>query len=222
MNVIIAGGGQVGSYIASLLLSNKCSVSIIDNRVHIIERLKQELPLATIIFGNGSDPDILESAGIRNADVLVAVTGADETNLVASTIAKFEFGVPRVVGRVNSPKNAWLFNSKMGVDVSLNQADILSHLVIEEIDLKHIFTLLKLSMGSYSIVQVEVGNESEAVGNSIKNLEIPAGAKLILLSHGRDVTLPSGDTIICGGDVILALANEDARVKLNEIFGGDE
>jgi trk system potassium uptake protein len=221
MNVIIIGGGQVGSYIANLLIDNKCSVSIIDHQEHIVEKLKNELPLATIVLGNGTDPNILEAAGVRRAYALVAVTGADETNLVASTIAKFEFGIPRVVGRVNSPKNAWLFNANMGVDVSLNQADILSHLVIEEIDLKHILTLLKLSMGSYSIVQVDVDSKSKAVGKAVKNLEFPAESKLILLSRGKDVTLPSGDTVIYGGDVILALANEDSREKLNEFFGGD-
>jgi len=94
MNVIIVGGGQVGSYIASLLLFNKYDVKIIDNREHIIEKLKKELPAESVVFGSGTDPNILEAAGINKADVLVAVTGADETNLVASNLAKFEFGVP--------------------------------------------------------------------------------------------------------------------------------
>ena len=218
MNVIIIGGGQVGSYIANLLLSNKYTVRLIDNREHIIKKLQKELPAECIIFGNGTDPNILEAAGISKADALVAVTGADETNLVAATLAKFEFGVPRVVGRVNNPKNAWLFNAKMGVDVSLNQADILGHMVIEEMDLKNIFTLLKLSMGSYSIVRISVDEDSFAVGKAVRDLNIPAEAKLILLSRGDDVTLPVGDTMIEAGDVILALANEVTQVKLNGMF----
>lgn len=218
MNVIIIGGGQVGSYIANLLLSNKYTIRIIDNREHIIEKLQKELPAETIIFGNGTDPNILEVAGVSKADVLVAVTGADETNLVAATLAKFEFGVPRVIGRVNNPKNAWLFNAKMGVDVSLNQADILGHMVIEEMDLKNIFTLLKLSMGNYSIVRISVDEDSFAVGKNVRDLGIPTEAKLILLSRGKDVTLPVGDTLIKAGDVLLALTNEETQIKLNAMF----
>lgn len=221
MNVIIVGGGQVGSYIANLLLFNKYNVKIIDNREHIILKLKKELPAETVVFGNGTDPDILEAAGIKKADVLVAVTGADETNLVASTLAKFEFGVPRVVGRVNNPKNAWLFNIQMGVDVNLNQADILGHMVIEEMDLRNIFTLLKLSMGNYSIIRTVVEDQSLAIGKAIKDLNFPVESRLILISRDKNVILPVGDTVIEQSDVILALANEETQVIINEMFGSN-
>lgn len=221
MNVIIIGGGQVGSYIANLLLFNKYSVKIIDNREHIIEKLKKELPAESVVFGNGTDPDILEAAGIKKADVLVAVTGADETNLVASTLAKFEFGVPRVVGRVNNPKNAWLFTIQMGVDVSLNQADILGHMVIEEMDLRNIFTLLKLSMGTYSIIRTVVEDQSLAIGKAIRDLNFPVESRLILLSRDKNVILPVGETVIEKGDIILALANEVTQVTINEMFGSN-
>ena len=222
MNVIIVGGGQVGSYIANLLLLNKYSVKIIDNREHIIEKLKRELPVESVVFGNGTDPNILEAAGISKADVLVAVTGADETNLVASTLAKFEFGVPRVVGRVNNPKNAWLFTAQMGVDVNLNQADILGHMVIEEMDLRNIFTLLKLSMGTYSIIRTVVEDQSSAVGKAVKDLDFPKESRLILLSRGQNAILPVGDTVIEQGDIILALANEETQIIINGMFGSNQ
>lgn len=222
MNVIIVGGGQVGSYIANLLLLNKYSVKIIDNREHIIEKLNRELPVESVVFGNGTDPNILEAAGISKADVLVAVTGADETNLVASTLAKFEFGVPRVVGRVNNPKNAWLFTAQMGVDVNLNQADILGHMVIEEMDLRNIFTLLKLSMGTYSIIRTVVEDQSSAVGKAVKDLDFPKESRLILLSRGQNAILPVGDTVIEQGDIILALANEETQIIINDMFGSNQ
>ena len=106
MKVIIIGGGQVGAYIAKLLLNDNCSVKVIENREIVVEKLKKILPLDTIVLGSGTDPNILESCGIAEADVVATVTGADETNLVASTIAKFEFDVPRVIARVNNPQNA--------------------------------------------------------------------------------------------------------------------
>jgi len=219
MKVIIIGGGQVGAYIANLLLNNNCSVKVIENRKHVLAKLEKDLPKDNIVYGSGTDPNILESVGIADADVVAAVTGADETNLVASTIAKFEFGVPRVIARVNNPKNAWMFNSDMGVDVGLNQADLMAHLVVEEMDLKNILTLLKINSSDYSIVQMNVDNKSEAVDKVVKDLVIPANAVLIAISRGKDTIIPRGDTIIYGGDKILALADKNAAVTINELFG---
>ena len=99
---------------------------------------------------------MLEKAQIVHANVLAAVTGSDETNLVITSLARFEFNVPRVIARVNNPKNSWLFNSEMGVDVFLNQAEILAQLVAEEMSLGDMMTLLKLRRGSYSVVEEKV------------------------------------------------------------------
>ncbi|MEI6579631.1 MAG: NAD-binding protein [Eubacteriales bacterium] len=219
MKVVIIGGGKVGSYIAKLLLDNNISVKVIEQREDIYEKLKSELPLNAIVFGNGTDPNVLESAGIAQADVVAAVTGADETNLVASTITKFEYNIPRVIARVNNPKNAWLFNVGMGVDVGLNQADLMAHLVVEEIDFTSILTLMKINHGSYSIVQVKVEDHSEAVQKAVSDLPIPSTAVLIAIYRGKDVIIPHGDTIIGSGDNILAFADTDAQITLNKIFG---
>lgn len=218
MKVVIIGGGQVGEHIASLLLNNDYSVKVIDNREHIVDKLKKELPSETVILGNGTDPNILEAAGINSADVVVSVTGADEVNLVASTIAKFEFGVSRVVARVNNPKNSWLYNIGIGVDVAVNQADLMAHIVIEEMDLKNMFTLMKLSLGGYSIVQIKVDEASKAVHKEVKALNIPFNSKLITIYRGEEVILPGGDTVINAGDSILALANSETQAEVNKIF----
>ena len=111
MNIIIIGGGKVGAYIAKLLLNDNYSVKVIENRKDVLDKLKKEIPEDNIVLGSGTEPNVLESSGITETDVVAAVTGADETNLVASTIAKFEFGVPRVIARVNNPQNMWLFKS---------------------------------------------------------------------------------------------------------------
>lgn len=218
MNIIIVGGGQVGSYVANLLLNDNHKVKIIDHRMPIINKLKKELPEDSIIFGNGTDPDVLEKAGILRTDVFLAVTGADETNLVASTLAKYEFGVPQTVGRVNNPKNAWLFTYTNGVDISVNQADILGHMVIEEMNMKNMFTLMKLFMGNYSIIQIHVAQGSKAVGNTVASLGIPDGAKLILIKHNEEVSLPGGDTIIRANDIVIALAGAEEQKVLHQLF----
>ena len=219
MKVIILGGGQVGEYIANLLLNNNYSVKVIDSRENVVAKLLKRFPEGNIIFGNETDPNILEAAGIASADAVVAVCRDDEVNLVASTIAKFEFDVPRVIARVNNPKNAWLFNSDMGVDVGLNQADLMAHLIIEEMDLKNMFTLMKLPLGSYSIVQIKVDDKSDGDGKAVKDLHIPEHAWLIMISRDKDAIIPRGDTIIHGGDIVMALANQETEITLNKLLG---
>ncbi|MFA5283399.1 MAG: NAD-binding protein [Bacilli bacterium] len=219
MKVLIIGGGQVGLYIAKLLLSNNCEVKVIENRDGSVAKLKKALPEGTVVVGSGSDPNILESCGIGDADVVAAVTGADETNLVAATIAKFEFGVPRVIANVNNPSNAWLFNASMGVDVTLNQADLMAHIVIEEMDLKNMMTLMKMNHGNFSIVQVKVSANSRAVNKDIKDLDLPAQAVLFAIYRGENVLIPRGNTTICSGDDVLAFTDDEGKIRINDLFG---
>ena len=218
MKVIIIGGGQTGAYIAGILLANKCEVTVIENRENIYQKLKRDIPEKNIIFGNGTDPNVLEQAGIAKADVLAAVTGADETNLVAATIARFEFDVPRVIARVNNPKNAWLFNAGMGVDVAINQADLLAHLVVEEMNQVAMLTLMKISRGTYSIVQYTVSEAAEAAGKAVRELTLPEQAVIIALYQGEKTLIPHGDTVIGKKDIVLAFADEAAQQKLNQLF----
>jgi trk system potassium uptake protein TrkA len=219
VKAIIIGGGQMGSYIASLLIKNGCQVKVIDNRDKVIERLRKELPDETIAVGSGTDPSLLEACGIAETDVVAAVTGTDETNLVASTIAKFEFNVPRVIARVNNPKNTWLFGREMGVDAGLNQADLMARLIVEEMSLKNIMTLLELDHGGYSIVETVVDARAAAVGRAVKELEIPEHTLLIAIFRGADVLIPRGGTVIEAGDKLLAFGKVEARAAINALFG---
>ena len=134
-SVIIVGGGKVGSYLAAFLSEHGCLVQLIEIRAEEIARLRLELkhPNVGVRLGSGTDPAVLEEAGIRRASVVAAVTGDDEVNLVVTSLARFEFNVPRTIVRVNNPKNAWLHTAVMGVDVALNQADLIAHMIAEEI-----------------------------------------------------------------------------------------
>lgn len=219
MEVIIIGGGQAGSHIAQLLLENDMNIKIIENRELLIEKLRQDFSKERIIYGSGTDPATLELAGIEHADVLVAVTGSDEINLVSATIAKFEFGIPRVVARVNNPRNAWLYNRDMGVDVSINQSELLAHIVVEEMDMENLTTLMKLNRGNFSIVKITVNPNSLAVSKAIKDLNIPARSVLIaILRNEKDVIIPRGETVIEPNDSILLLADESSEKVIHQIF----
>ena len=218
MNVIIVGGGFTGVYLAKLLLENHCSVKVLENRAKVFAKLQKDLPAVNIVNGSGTDPDMLESVGVSAADVFVSVTDTDEVNLVASTIAKFEFGVPRVIARVNNPKNAWMFNATMGVDSCVNQADLMAHLIIEGIDMKNMMTLLKVNRGDASIIQVRVAEGCQAAGKHIRDLSIPAKAVIIALFRGEESIIPRGDTMVQAGDDVLALADESAQAVLESLF----
>ena len=219
MNVIIIGGGQAGTHIGHLLIENNINFKIIENQEFIAENLTMEFSEGVVIFGSGTDPNTLETAGIETADVMVAVTGSDEVNLVASTIAKFEFSIPRIVARVNNPRNAWLYTSDMGVDVSINQSDLIAQIVVEEVNMENISTLMKLNRGSLSISKVTVNEKSFAVSKPIKDLDIPSNCVLIAILRDKDeVIIPRGDTVIEPNDYILLLADASTEKVINQIF----
>jgi trk system potassium uptake protein len=131
-NILIIGGGKVGKHLAKLLLAKQQRVKVIEESNEIQEVLVRELPRDCLIYGNGTDPSLLESLDVHHIDVVAAVTGEDETNLVACGLAKYEFHTPRTVARINNPKNAWLFTSDMGVDVAFNQADVMAQLILDK------------------------------------------------------------------------------------------
>ena len=219
MKVIIVGGGKVGTYLASLLLANNQDVILIEDNEKYFNKASKDLPANIMMNGNATDPLILEKAGIESADVLAAVSDADEKNLVVSTLAKMEFGVPKVIARVNNPKNAWLYNNGMGVDVGVNQADIIAHLVMEEMDLENMFTLIKLNRGEHSIIQMNVRQTAKAANQLVKDLYVPKKAVLISINREGTMLIPKGDTQILVGDEILVFTDENSRKELQEIFG---
>jgi trk system potassium uptake protein TrkA len=132
MKVIVVGGGKVGTSLALLLLGKGYTVEVIEAQKEKIPQLQKDLPANAVALGNGTDPVVLEAAGILGVDVVAATTGQDETNLVVTNLARFVFNVPRVVARVNNPKNAWMFTPMMGVDVAVNQADLMASLIAKE------------------------------------------------------------------------------------------
>jgi trk system potassium uptake protein TrkA len=218
MFVIIVGGGKTGSHLARHLLTEGHQVKLIENRPEILARLVNELPAGVVINGDGSSPTVLESAGIRQAAVLAAVTGEDEANLVITTLARFEFAVPRTIARVNNPKNAWLFTPEMGVDVSLNQTDILAHLILEEMSLGDMMTLLKLRRGEYSLVEEKLPPGSQMLSAPLKDLPLPETCVIAAVIRRGEVLIPRGNMLFEAGDEVLALVHIRALPRLRSMF----
>lgn len=218
--VLVVGGGKVGTYLASILLADGNTVKVIEGNREEFNRLTKELPADVLIMGEGTDPSVLEAAGVRKADVVAAVSRADETNLVITSLARFEFHVPRTIARVNVPKNVWLFTPEMGVDVALNQADLMAHLIAEEMSLGDMMTLLKLRRGQYSIVEHQVHFGALAAGKEVHELDLPHDCVLTAIIRGGELIVPRGETTLQPEDTVLALVHSSQLDRLASVLVG--
>ena len=207
MFVLIIGGGKIGGYLGGLLLNEGYQIKIIEQREEHIAVLRRDLPHDVIVQGNGTEPALLERCGILQAQVIAAVTGSDETNLVVTNLARLEFGVPRTIARVNNPKNAWMFTPQMGVDVALNQADLMARLIAEEMSLGDMMTLLKLQRGQYSLVEQKIRPDSHIVGKRVDQLGLPTESLLTGVIRSGGLVLPRGDLVVQAGDELIAVVH---------------
>jgi trk system potassium uptake protein TrkA len=215
---LIAGGGRTGARLANLLINQNYKVRLVEHRRELLGLLHQELPTEVIYEGNAVDPAVLESAGIRDAHVVAAVTSADQTNLVMCFLAKTMFGVPRTIARVNNPNNAWLFNEKFHVDEVVNAADVLAHLIQEEMSLGDMMTMFKIRRGKYAVVEEKVPAGAKAIGTPLKDLGLAEHCVIAAIIRDGVMTLPRGDSTLQEMDEIVAIASPEGAQKLAELL----
>jgi trk system potassium uptake protein TrkA len=219
VKVAIAGAGNVGTYIAGDLRAAGHEVLLIDRSPALVARLRSSIPVEWFV-GDACEVSSLHAAGVEGSDVMVAATGDDEDNLVVSLLAKQEFAIPRVVARVNHPKNEWLFNENWGVDVSVSTPHLLSALVEEAVSVGALVRLLPFQGGQARLVEVTLADESPASERSIADLNVPRDATLVAVVRQGHVVVPRGDTIVAAGDEVLALVTPDSEQPLKEILIG--
>lgn len=218
-HVLIVGGGEVGTYLASLLLASEHHVRVLERRREAVPHLQSALARDVVVLGDGTDPEVLEAAGIRQAHVVAAVTGTDETNLVVTGLARFAFHVPRTIARVHTPSHAWMFTPAMGVDVALNQADLLAHLIAEEMSLGDMLTLLKLRRGQYALVEEHIHPTAVAAGKAIRDVPFPDACALTAILRHDQLILPQAELVLQAGDVVLALVHTSQERQLEALLG---
>jgi trk system potassium uptake protein TrkA len=214
MNVVVAGGGRTAEHLALTLLGQGHRVAVLEGRSDVLGHLHRSLPTEVIFEGDPTDPDVLQAAGIRHAQVLAAVTGGDAENLVLCAMAR-RFGVGRTIARVNNPRAAWLFESSLfDVDVAVNQPAILASLIEEEMSMGDMMTLLKLDRGRYSLVEEKIPAGAPAVGSTIAAAGVPPGANIVAIFRRHELVIPRGDTTLEVGDEIVAICVPESAEKL--------
>jgi trk system potassium uptake protein TrkA len=218
MRIFIAGAGNIGRYLAYDLGNRGHEVTLIDLSDDALKMVPGEK--VRRVTGDACSPRFLEDAGLRDADVLIAATGDDEDNLVASLLGKQEFAVPRVVARVNHPVNEWLFDDSWGVDLAVSPPHMLTALVEEEVSSGDLVHLLKLQRGKVELVEVRLAANSPAVDRRIEELELPGDVTLVAILREGHVVTCRGTTPLTQGDEVLAIVGEENVEELRNILVG--
>ena len=218
MRVAIAGAGNVGRSIASELLDN-------GHEVLLIEREPRAMKVDTVaraewMLADACELETLVQAGLHTCQVMVAATGDDKVNLVVSLLAKTEFGVDRVVARVNHPKNEWLFNESWGVDVSVSSPRLLAAVVEEAVSVGDLVRLLTFRQGQANLVELTLAEDAPIVGKLVGAVPWPADAALVAILRDGRVIVPSPDAALEGGDELLLVATTEVEDALDALLGG--
>ena len=222
MKVVIAGGGAVGTFIARELSEAGHEISIIEQQQAIVDKAKALGEPADVEWyvADACEVDSLSHIGVGEADVVAAVTGDDEDNLVISLLAKQEFAVPRVVARVNNPKNEWLFNENWGVDVSVSTPHLLTALVEEAVSVGTLVRLLSFEGGRATLIEVTLATDSPAADREIVELDLPRDSTVVAVVRNDRVVVPRGDTRLQAGDEVLVMVTGESLDDIRKILTG--
>lgn len=220
MRVTIAGGGKVGRFMAEQLVAAGHDVVILEHDRDVIDRHRDDPRGVPWVRGDACELSALGEAGVGEADVVAAVTGDDEDNLVIALLSKQEFGVPRVVARVNNPKNEWLFNEAWGVDLAVSTPHLLTSLVEEAVNVGTLVRLFSFEGGRARLSEVRLAEGSPASDHEIVELGLPRASSVVAVLRDDQVVVPRGDTVLRVGDEVLVLVTDESEAEVREILVG--
>ena len=216
MRIAIAGAGNVGRAIARELLDNGHEVLLIDRDPKALKL--DSVPDAQWLMADACEISSLDKAALTTAQVLVAATGDDKVNLVASLLAKTEYGVPRVVARINHPKNEWMFDSSWGVDVAVSTPRIIAALVEEAVSVGDVVRLFSFRQGQANLVELTLPDDSSCIGKTVEEIELPDDASLAAIVRDGRVIAPTAADVFSAGDELLFVASATAEDLIKDCF----
>ncbi len=222
MKVVIAGGGAVGTFIATDLAAAGHQVTVVE-----VDRSRaeaavaaEETPGVSWVVADACEVTELARADVEHAEVVAAVTGDDEDNLVISLLAKQEFAVPRVVARVNNPRNEWMFTETWGVDVAVSTPHLLTALVEEAVSVGTLVRLLSLEGGKARLSSATLAEGSPAIGQDLATLPLPRTCTVVAVTRQHRVVVPRGDTVLHAGDEVVVLTTDDVEDEVVRVLLG--
>jgi trk system potassium uptake protein len=216
MYVVVAGGGKVGYYLARRLVNEGHEVLIIERDRRKCEAIAEDLG-SVVIRGDAAEASTLEEAGISRADVVVAVTGDDEDNLVICQMAKRKFGVPRAIARINNPKNERIFKL-LGIDATVNSTDLIMSHIEQELPSTALVHLLRLRQQDLEVVEARIPATAKVVGRPIRDLRLPAESVFLLILRDGSPVIPSGNVAFAADDEVIALTRVENEGRLREML----
>jgi trk system potassium uptake protein len=219
MRVAIAGAGAVGRSIAKELLGNGHDVLLIDKNPRSIK--VDSVARAEWLLADACEIASLDDASLEHCNVVIAATGDDKVNLVVSLLAKTEFGVPRVVARINHPNNEWLFNESWGVDVAVSTPRLLSALVEEAVSVGDLVRLMTFRQSEATLVELTMPADAPLAGQRIGGIEWPTDTALVAILRDGRVIVPNSDDPLEAGDELLFVTSEDVEDDLARLLAGE-
>ncbi len=219
MYIIIVGGGDIGYYLSKALLNEGHEVLVVEKRAERSAFICNDLG-SVCVRGDGCEASTLAEIGTGRADMLIAVTGDDEDNLVACQVAKHKFNVPRTIARIKNPKNEAIFK-KLGIDVTVSSTNIILENIEEEVPTHPLTHLLTIRDQGLEVVEVKIPPESITIGKSIKELPLPPGSVLSLIIRKEEKPhVPTAKTILQAGDQIIAVTPPESEAALRAALRG--
>ena len=216
MYIVVAGGGKVGYYLAKELINQGHEVLVIERDRKKCEVIAEDLG-SVVLRGDAAEAAILADAGANRADVVVAVTGDDEDNLVICQMAKRKFGVARAIARINNPKNQRIFEL-LGIDATVNSTDVIMSHIEQELPSKALVQLLRLRRANLEVVEGVIPEGARTVGHQLRELRLPPESVLMLVIRDGNPLVPAGSTVLQTGDEVIALTKVESEAKLRELL----
>ncbi len=221
MRVVISGAGAVGRHLAADLIGRGHAVTLVEQNPIHLEDAKEWVPEVASVLGDACEPWVLEKADLRSADVVVAATGDDEDNLVTSLLAKQEYGVPRVLARVNHPRNEWMFTEQWGVDQAVSVPHLLTGLIEEAVTVGDLVRLFRLEGGRVALVELTIPDASPNAGRPLYELRLPPDSAIVAVLRDGHVVIPQPETVLTLGDEVVALSSPEAEIALRTAIVGE-
>lgn len=216
MYLIVVGGGKVGYYLTKTLLTEDHEVLLIEREPGKVENFSERLG-NVVLQGDGAEAAVLARAGAARADVVIAVTGEDEDNLVICQMAKQKFNVRRTIARVNNPKNEQLFRL-LGINVTVSQTNFILNLIGQAIPERSFIHLMNLRYAGLAIVEASITERSPVANHMISDIDLPVSCAIAAIARDTRVIVPESDTIIEVGDEIIAVTHLAQEEELRSLL----